>query len=140
MLYPGKVTGWAFMVLTEGGTFLELNISASDNVRVRVGNLIVNETSGEKTWENLIFDEYGTRFTQRIAINGTKADFLEIKNEGRTVVNISGNIKKLGNIYQTHNPYASLGILTVLSGASLLAIGLLIKPKKRKLRKKQGKT
>jgi hypothetical protein len=45
VLYPGNVTGWAFMALTKDGTFLELNITASYNVRVRIGNIVFNETT-----------------------------------------------------------------------------------------------
>jgi hypothetical protein len=99
VLYPGNVTGWAFMALTKDGTFLELNITASNNVRVRIGNTVFNETTGETIWTNLIFDRSDKLFNQKVAINGTSADFLEIKNEGKNAVIISGNIKKLGNTY-----------------------------------------
>jgi len=136
-LYPGNVTGWAFMALTQNGTFLELNISASGDVRVRIGVfLTADEVTGEIVWENLVFDHVGTRFTQRVAITGTDADFLEIKNEGAAPVNISGNIKKIGNTYRTYYPHASLGTLTVLAGLSLLLYGVFAKPRKRRLRKR----
>jgi hypothetical protein len=132
VLYPGNITGWAFMALTKDGTFLELNITASDNVRVRIGNIAFNETTGEHVWTNLIFDHSGKLFSQKVAINETCADFLEIKNEGRNAVKISGNIKKLGNIYRIYYPYASLGTLTLLGGTSLLLIGFTVKPKERR--------
>jgi hypothetical protein len=136
-LYPQNVTGWAFMALTQNGTFLELNISASGDVRVRIGVfLTVDEVTGEVVWENLIFDHVGRLFTQRVPIAGTGADFLEIKNEGVAPVNISGNIKKIGNTYRTYYPHASLGTLTLLTGLSLLLYGLFTKPKKRHLRKR----
>jgi hypothetical protein len=134
-LYPGNVTGWAFMVLTQDGTFLELNISASGDVRVRIGAPTFNEVTGELEWKNLIFDHVGTRFTQRVAIAGTEADFLEIKNEGAVPVNISGNIKKIGNTYRTYYPHASLGALTVLVGLSLLLYGVFAKPGKKRKRR-----
>jgi hypothetical protein len=131
VLYPGNVTGWAFMASTKDGTFLELNITASDNVRVRMGNIASNETTGEPIWTNLIFDCSDKLFNPKVAINGTSADFLEIKNEGKNAVKFSGNIKKLENIYHTYNPYTSLGTLTLLGGTSLLLIGFTVKPKKR---------
>jgi len=50
ILYPQNVTGWAFMALTPNGTFLELNISASDIVRIIIEKLIsYNETTGKKS-------------------------------------------------------------------------------------------
>jgi hypothetical protein len=123
------------MVLTQDGTFLELNISASGDVRVRIGAPTFNEVTGELEWKNLIFDHVGTRFTQRVAIAGTEADFLEIKNEGAVPVNISGNIKKIGNTYRTYYPHASLGALTVLVGLSLLLYGVFAKPGKKRKRR-----
>jgi hypothetical protein len=130
VLYPGNVTGWAFMALTKDGTFLELNITASGNVRVRIGNIAFNETTGELIWTNIIFDHNDKLFNQEVAINGTGADFLEIKNEGKTAVKISGNIKKLESIYRVYHPYTSLGTFVVLVSASFLFIGLITKPKK----------
>jgi hypothetical protein len=131
VLYPGNATGWAFMALTKDGTFLELNITASDNVRIRIGNIAFSETTGETVWTNLIFDCSDKLFNQKVAINGTSADFLEIKNEGKNAVIISGNIKKLGNTYCIYYPYASLGALTLLGGTTMLLIGFTVKPKKR---------
>jgi len=133
VLYPGNVTGWAFMALTKNGTFLELNITASDNVRVRIGNISFNEITGEQIWTNIIFDHNDKLFNQKVAINGTGADFLEIKNEGRNAVKISGNIKKLGNVNRTYYPYISLGTLIFLGGICALFIGFTAKPKKRRL-------
>jgi hypothetical protein len=75
VLYPGNVTGWAFMASTKDGTFLELNITASDNVRVRIGNIAFNETIGEHIWTNLIFDRSDKLFNQKVAINGTVRTF-----------------------------------------------------------------
>jgi hypothetical protein len=138
-LYPQNVTGWAFMALTSGGTFLELNMSASDAVRVRIGTVTIDNVTGEEVWENLIFDHVGTYFNQRVAIVGTRADFLEIKNEGANTVNISGNVKKIGNVYKTFNSYSSLGTLAVLVGLASLIYGVLTKPKKRRSKRKARK-
>jgi hypothetical protein len=41
----------------------------------------VNKTTGETIWKNTFFDHLGKLFTDRIPINGTEADHLEIKNE-----------------------------------------------------------
>lgn len=136
-LYPMNQTGWAFMELTSDGTFLELNISASDVVRVRIG-IVVPDVYGEPTLENVRFNDTGTRFTQRIAIAEINANFLEIKNEGTNVVNISGNIKKMGNIRRTSYPYLGLGTLAAVSGLILLIYGVSAKPKKRRFKGKSG--
>lgn len=126
-LYPTNVTGWAFMLTSSDGTSLELNIVASDVVRVIVGILTPVET-----WEKLVFNDTGTRFTQRITIAETDANFLEIKNEGTNIVNISGDIKKIGNIRQTSYPYLGLGTLAAVFGLILLIYGVSAKPKKRR--------
>jgi hypothetical protein len=133
-LYPTNVTGWAFMELTSDGTFLELNITASDVVRVRIG--IIVPVDEEATLENLTFNDTGTRFTQRIAIAETNATYLEIKNEGTNIVNISGDIKKIGNIRRTSYPYLGLGTLAAVSGLILLIYGVSAKPKKKRFKGK----
>jgi len=140
VLYPGNVTGWAFMASTKDGTFLELNITASDNVRVRIGNISFNETTGEQIWTNIIFDRSDKMFNQKVAINGIGADFLEVKNEGRNAIKISGNIKKLGNVIRKYYPYTSLGTLIFLGGICALFIGFIAKPKKRHLLRAGART
>lgn len=133
-LYPRNSTGWAFMAKTSEGTFLELNISASDFVRVRVG-IITNydETTKETYWKTpLLFDNVGTSFDQRISINGTNPSyFLEIKNESEETVTILGSIKKLGNVSKTYYPYSGLGTLMALVSFALLIYALTVKSKKR---------
>jgi hypothetical protein len=131
-LYPTNETGWGFMINNTDGTFLELNIVASDVVRVRVGTLAPAE---EEIWEKLVFNDTGTRFTQRIAIAETDANFLEINNEGANIVNISGDIKKIGNIRQTSYPYLGLGTSAAVFGLILLIYGVSAKPKKRRFKK-----
>ena len=133
ILYPQNVTGWAFMALTPNGTFLELNISASDMVRIIIGKLIFyNETTGQEIWHNVIFNQTGTTFTQKVEIAGKNVDFLEIKNEGTNPVNISGSIKKIGSAYQPFYPYSGLGTLAVLLGLIMLIYGILAKPRTSK--------
>ena len=136
-LYPTNATGWAFMLKTSDGTSLELNITASDVVRVRVGTLGPNP-SDEPIWQRLIFNDTGIRFTQRIAIADTYANFLEIKNEGTNVVNISGDIEKIGDIRQTSYPYLGLGTLAAVFGLILLVYGVSAKPKQRRLERKSN--
>jgi len=131
-LYPGDVTGWAFMVLTSSGTYLELNISASDDVRIIIGLIFYNETTGEEIWNNVIFSQTGSCFTQKVEIAGKNVNFLEIKNEGTNAVNISGNIRKMGNIRQPLYPYSGLGTLVELLGLSSMIYGILAKPRRRK--------
>lgn len=137
ILYPQNITGWAFMADISQGNFLELNISASDIVRVRIGTIIANATEGY-IWKDLLFDNYGKRFNQRVSIAeiGVNA-YLEIKNEGERPVNIYGSIKKIGDIQKKSNPYLGLGTLTLLLGLILLIYGLSAKPKKRKSKGKR---
>ena len=130
-LYPTNETGWGFMINASDGTFLELDIVASDVVRVRIG-IIAPNVYGEETWPKLVFNDTGTRFTQRITIAETDANFLEINNEGTNIVNISGDIKKIGNIRQTLYPYLGLGTLAAVFGLILLIYGVSAKPKKRR--------
>ena len=124
-LYPRNVTGWAFMALIPNGTFLELNISASDNVTVIIGKLVYfDEVTREEIWNNVIFNQTGTTFTQKVEIAGENVDFLEIKNEGTSPVNIYGSIRKIGNVSRQSHPYAGLGTLATLSGLIMLIYGI----------------
>jgi hypothetical protein len=60
-LYPTNVTGWYFMLNKSIGTFLELNINASDVVRVIIGDLAAVE---EEFWYDLVFNDTGTHFAR----------------------------------------------------------------------------
>lgn len=157
-----NVTGYAFISRAKGipekrailekalEVYLELNISASDEVRVRVGFISWDEGMPSQSSNPLyppkhsmiaIFDDSGTKFDQRVMVqgaNGTSADFLDIINEGTNVVNLSGSVKLVGKIEKTLYPLSILGIELCLLGFSLLIFGLLIKPK-RKLAQKEGK-
>lgn len=124
-------TGWAFMrTETSNATFLELNITASDVVRVRIG-MIVLGAGEQEIWAKLVFNDTGTRFAERIAIAGTGAGFLGIKNEGTDNVTLSGDINKIGNRSQPVYPYLGLGTSVAISGLILLVYGISAKPKKR---------
>jgi hypothetical protein len=125
-------TGWAFMrTETSNATFLELNITASDVVRVRIGIIILSEGEQE-FWAKLVFDDTGTHFAERVAIAGTGADFLGIKNEGEDNVTLSGDINKIGNRSQPVYPYLGLGTSVTIFGLILLVYGVSAKPKKRR--------
>ncbi len=141
-LSPQNQTGWDYTELTQGGTFLKLNVTASDNVTLMIGEPIYNNVTGEETWANLIFNQIGTRFTQEVAIAGTRASFLEIMNNGTTPVTISGNVTKLGNINQTVYPYSLFGVLVALAGFILLIYGIVTRPGpgRKHSKKKTGKT
>lgn len=131
-LYPTNVTGWSFMGLTSDGTSLELNITANDTVRVMIGTF----DPDYQTFEKLVFNDTGTRFTQRVAIAETDADFLEIINERNDNVNISGDVKKIGNIRKTSYPYLGLGTSAAVFGLILLIYGGSAKPKKKRFKGK----
>jgi hypothetical protein len=141
-LSPQNETGWDYTELTQGGTFLKLNVTASDNVTLMIGEPIYNNVTGGESWTNLLFNQNGTRFTQEVAIAGTNASFLEIINNETTPVNISGNVTKLGNINQTVYPYSLLGILVALVGFILLIYGIVTRPgpRRKHSKKKTGKT
>jgi hypothetical protein len=127
-LTPQNQTGWDYAELTQGGSFLKLNVTASDNVTLMIGKLSYNNVTGGETWNNVIFNQVGTRFTQEVAINGTNASLLEIMNNGTTPVNISGNVTKIGNINQTVYPYSLFGTLVALAGFILLIYGTVTRP------------
>lgn len=135
-------TGWDFTALTQGGSFLKLNVTASDNVALMIGEPIANNVTGEQTMSNLIFNQVGTRFTQDVAINGTNASLLEIMNNETTPVNISGNVTKIGIINQTVYPYSLLGTLLALAGFILLIYGVVTRPGpgRKHVKKKTVKT
>jgi hypothetical protein len=109
---------------------LELNITASDVVRVRIG-IIMLGAGEQEIWTILVFNDTGTRFAERVAIAGTGADFLGIKNEGTDNVTLSGDINKIGNRSQPVYPYLGLGTSVAISGLILLVYGISAKPKKR---------
>ena len=127
-LSPQNETGWDYTELTQGGTFLKLNVTASDNVTLIVGEPNINNVTGEEIWNNLIFNQVGTRFTQEVAIAGTSATCLEIENEGTTPVNLSGDVTKLGNVNHTVYPYSLLGTLLAVAGFILLIYGIVTRP------------
>jgi hypothetical protein len=115
------------------GSFFELNISASNTLRLRIGTLVHNETTGEDFLTNLVFDQVGTRFVQEVAVGGNDTYQVEIKNEGASIVSIWGNVLAKNAVvsYQTVYPYASLGTLALLTGSATMIYGLFTKPKKR---------
>jgi uncharacterized membrane protein len=121
-------TGWDFTALTQGGSFLKLNVTASDNVALMIGQLTYNNVTGDQTWNNLIFNQVGTRFAQDVSINGTGASFLEIVNNATAPVNLSGNVTKIGTVNQTVYPYSLLGTLLALAGFILLIYGIVTRP------------
>lgn len=129
-LTPNNLTAWAPM---QEGSFFELNVSASDTVRVRIGNVTFADT-GEEVWVYLLFDQVGTRFAQKATINETGTSYLvEIKNEGTTPVHIAGNVFLKNTVvkYEAIYPYPSSATLMLLVGLTLLIYAVLTNPKKR---------
>lgn len=118
-LTPHNLTAWA---PTGEGSYFELNISASNIVRVRISMHALNFTNtGEEIWTDPVFDHFASRFTQKVTVKESSC-LVEIKNEGTTPVNISGNIslKKTSVLYQSVYPYSSAGTLSLLVGSALL--------------------
>jgi hypothetical protein len=124
------------------GSFFELNVSASDAVRVRIGTPYYDNDTGLEVSFDAIFDQVGTRFTQKVAVGAKGYCTVEIKNEGTTPVSIWGNVlaKKIVTIYQTTYPYTPLATPVVLVGLTPLIYGVLTKPKKRRSQSKARKT
>lgn len=129
-LPPQDEFRWSLLPLTLTETFLELNISASGDVRVIIGILNYEPISEYEFWRNVIFNQTGTYFNQNVSIAEASANLLQIKNEGTECVNITGYIKKLGNIRKTVYPYSGYGTLMSISGIFLLFLGILTKPRK----------
>ncbi|MEM3629238.1 MAG: hypothetical protein QXQ94_10895 [Candidatus Bathyarchaeia archaeon] len=131
--YPENFTGWSFMTLSESGDFLELNISASDSVRVLIGKLTgYNETTRELFWENIVFNDTGKVFNQRVEISEKSVNFLVIINEGISPITLSGSVKKIEYKNVIFHPYSNLAIPATMLGLSLLIFGLVAKAHKRK--------
>ena len=140
-LEPTSSTGLAFISITKtqdvvrkfpnlrNVTALELNIATSPKpVRVIIGKLINPDPIH---YDNIIFNSLSTTFSEKIPTKGTVADFLEIRNEGNEPVNVSGNVKVIGEIVQNRHPYLSLGTMIVMVGLALIIYGIATKPKRR---------
>lgn len=127
---PGPI--WA-IEMPEGGGFFELNVSATDTVRVRIGSPGYDNVTEKDVLLGIVFDQVGTRFTQKVAVGGSGYYEVEIKNEGTASVGIWGDVvaKKAEVTHQTVYPYSSLGTLVMLGGLTSLIYGVLTKPKKR---------
>jgi len=115
------------------GSFFDLNISASNTLRVIIGILVQNQDSQENFLTNIAFDQVGTRFTQQVAAGGNTTYQVEMNNEGTFIASVSGNVlaEKAVVTYQTIYPYTSMGTLAILTGLASMIYGLLAKPKKR---------
>lgn len=118
--------------------FLELNVTASSPVRVKIGRLLPYPNSSRTYIPNPIFDEKGTNITKIVKVNvdeniRANVDFicLEIANEETTTVNISGYIKLKGKMPVVFHPFYGFGTLMCILGFSLIVYGLLAKPKRK---------
>lgn len=121
----------------EEGAFFEINISASDNVKVKVGN-VGRGPFGETITTNPIFEDYGRNIVQRINVTRKDTYQVEIVNEGVEPITLSGALsaKKTVRVIETLHPYASLGTLVLLAGLGVLTYGFLAKPRKGRARKR----
>lgn len=127
--------------------YLDLDISASNTIRVRVGSISAANNSlhdyqfcdmhlPPKYNLAVIFDESGTRISKRVRIDGTSADFLDIINEGVVPADILGSVKLIGKLQMISNPFSGLGTLICLIGVFLLFYGVLAKSKRRVIERK----
>ena len=139
-LNPGNVTGWAFGVEKSKGIRLELNISASAEVRVIIGKQIdYDYKTRQIIWDetNIIFNDTGTNFEEKVPIKGKDVNYLAIKNEGSVPVELYAHVKKIDYIYEQKYPYSGIGSLIALLGLALLTYGIIAKPKKKYYVKKR---
>ena len=139
-LAPGNTTGWAFGFEKFKGIRLELNISASAEVRVIIGKYIRYDNFAKQIiWDETktIFNDTGTSFKEEIQIKGKDVDYLAIKNEGSVPVELYAHVKKIDYIYEQKYPYSGIGSLIALLGLALLTYGMIAKPKKKYYMKKR---
>jgi hypothetical protein len=125
---PGP--SWA-LEMTEG-SFFELDVSASDAVRLEIGVPTYSEDVGKEVLTNLVFDQVGTSFTQNITIHENGTYQIEIHNEAMTNVIVWGSIsaRSVFTTYVALYPHSSSGALVMLGGLFSLIYGVLTKPKK----------
>lgn len=121
----------------EEGAFFEINISASDNVKVKMGN-VGRGPFGETISTNPIFEGYGKNIVQRINVTRKDTYQVEIVNKGMEPITLSGALyaKKTVRVIETLHPYASLGTLVLLAGLGVLTYGVLANPRKRRARQR----
>ena len=119
----------------EEGAFFDINISASSDVTVKVGNTGL-DLFREPITINIIFQDYGKSIIQRVNVTRKDTYQVEIANEGADSITLSGAIyaKKTVKIVETIHPYSSRGTFILLVGVGILIYGVLAKPKKRHLR------
>ena len=118
--------------IPEGGGFFELNVSATDSVRVRIGTPGYDNVTQKDILVNILFDQTKTSISQRVDVEGGFYE-VNIRNEGTVSVLVWGDVKAKNTTvtYQTVYPYSSSGTLVVLGGFASLIYGVLTKSKKR---------
>jgi hypothetical protein len=114
------------------GTFFELDLSASDTIRVQIGTPTATSPSGYML-TNIIFDQAATNFFQNVTVASDSTYQVQITDGAATPVTVSGNVtaKSILTTYQTLYPYSSYGTLVALGGLASLTFGILSRPKKR---------
>lgn len=131
-LNPHDQAGPSWSVEMQKGSFFELNVSASGTLRTMIGNATYNNYTNEEVLVNVIFDQSGTHFDQKVVVGEDGFYTMEIKNEGTTPVNIWGNVltKRIATSHETVHPYSSLGTPAILAGLTSLIYGGLTNSKK----------
>jgi len=118
------------------GTFFELNISASNTVRIKIGVPVYDEVENKIVLKNIIFNRVGINFTQIVEIRESGTYQVEIKNEGTNAVNISGSVSAKKAIYRTVYPYLSLATPILFGSLISLTYGIFAKTEKRNIKMK----
>jgi hypothetical protein len=143
-----NVTGYAFMdrakidpeknILVNKSLelYLDLNISATGVIRLRVGKIILKQSyeyglSPNYEIKDAIFNENGTKFYLRVRVDESYADFLDITNMETFPVKIVGSIKLYGKILETIHPLKNFWFLLCLASLSLIIYGLITEPRKK---------
>lgn len=116
---------------------LELNVSASNRVNVKVGKfLFFNETTGETFFSIVFFNRTGVFINEIVEVMVNKSDakfyYLEIRNEGSDSVNISGYVILKGKMPKVFYPFYRFGTVMCFLGFCLAIYGFLAKPKRKR--------
>ena len=128
---PNNSTFWGRYM--QRGNWYELDLSSNSSVRVTIS--IMLQQSQTKT---PIFDQVGTRFTQKVGIGFEGTYQVDIINEGTSPASIWGHATAMKEVTINSKiyPYLPWGILMAIAGLALTIFGVSRKSKKRVSKKK----
>jgi len=109
------------------GMWFQLNVSASDSVR-----LVISVLQQEDQSMQAMFNSSMSIFTQKVTVGGTGTYQVDIVNENQYEVEISGYVDARENVTKNNvfYPYSTPGTLLALVGIVVLIVGALTKPKR----------